>query len=84
MTKVKEIVNKTVILRTDDGYIAIFDNYQADGGTRNEAVNNLLDLISIVERTWPAIEGKLLANNIKRFDRSLKRVFGKRIKIGMN
>lgn len=46
MIRVKDIVNKTIISMNDRGYIAVYGHYYAEGGTKNEALNNLLDEIN--------------------------------------
>lgn len=46
MIKVREIVTKARISMNDSGFIAIWGHYYAEGGTRNEALNNLVDEIN--------------------------------------
>ncbi len=46
MIRVKEIVNKCRISMDDAGYIAVYGQHYAEGGTRNEALNNLVDEIN--------------------------------------
>ncbi len=46
MTRVKDIVNKCQISMNDSGYIAIYGLYYAEGGTKSEALVNLLDEIN--------------------------------------
>ena len=46
MIKVSEIVNKARIAMNDSGYIAIYGYYYAEGGTKSEALVNLLDEIN--------------------------------------
>lgn len=44
--RVSEIVNKARIAMNDSGYIAVYGSYYAEGGTRREALTNLLDEIN--------------------------------------
>ena len=46
MIRVKDIVNKCQISMNDSGYIAIYGHYYAEGGTKSEALVNLLDEIN--------------------------------------
>lgn len=46
MIKVREIVTKARITMNDAGYIAIYGHWYAEGGTRSEALNNLVDEIN--------------------------------------
>ncbi len=46
MIKVREIVEKARITMNDSGYIAIYGAYYAEGGTKSEALVNLLDEIN--------------------------------------
>ena len=47
MIRVSEIVNKARIAMNDSGYIAVYGSYYAEGGTRREALANLLDEINV-------------------------------------
>jgi len=44
--RVSEIVNKARLAMNDSGYIAIYGNHYAEGGTKSEALVNLLDEIN--------------------------------------
>jgi len=68
--RVSEIVNKARIAMNDSGYIAVYGHYYAEGGTKSEALVNLLDEIN-AERGF---------KDLRR--RMNKRVFWK--SIGMN
>ena len=46
MIRVSEIVSKAHIAMNDFGYIAVYGSYYAEGGTRREALTNLLDEIN--------------------------------------
>ena len=70
MIKVSEIVNKARVAMNDSGYIAIYGLYYAEGGTKSEALVNLLDEIN-AERGF---------KNLQK--RRMKRVFWRTI--GMN
>ncbi|MCE5318511.1 MAG: hypothetical protein LLG04_14260, partial [Parachlamydia sp.] len=41
-----EIVSKAHIAMNDSGYIAVYGSYYAEGGTKSEALVNLLDEIN--------------------------------------
>jgi len=43
---VKDIVKKCLISMNDRGYIAVYGAYYAEGGTKSEAINNLVDDIN--------------------------------------
>ena len=43
MIWVKDIVKKCLISMNDRGYIAVYGAYYAEGGTKSEAINNLVD-----------------------------------------
>jgi len=68
--KVREIAEKARITMNDSGYIAIYGTYYAEGGTKSEALVNLLDEIN-AERGF---------KNLQK--RRMKKVFWK--SIGMN
>lgn len=59
MIKVKEIVTKARISMNDSGFIAIWGHYYAEGGTRNEALNNLVDEIN-AERGFRNLKARRL------------------------
>ena len=59
MIKVKEIVTKCRISMNDSGYIAVYGHYYAEGGTRSEALNNLVDEIN-AERGFRNLRAKRL------------------------
>jgi len=44
--RVSEIVQKAHVAMNDSGYIAIYGNHYAEGGTKSEALVNLLDEIN--------------------------------------
>jgi hypothetical protein len=44
--RVSEIANKARISMNDSGYIAVYGSYYAEGGTKSEALVNLLDEIN--------------------------------------
>ena len=46
MIWVKDIVKKCLISMNDRGYIAVYGAYYAEGGTKSEAINNLVDDIN--------------------------------------
>ncbi len=46
MIRVGEIATKARVTMNDSGFIAIWGHYYAEGGTRNEALNNLVDEIN--------------------------------------
>jgi len=68
--RVSEIVNKCQISMNDSGYIAVYGNHYAEGGTKSEALVNLLDEIN-AERGF---------KNLQK--RRMKKVFWK--SMGMN
>ncbi len=70
MIRVSEIVNKCQISMNDSGYIAVYGNHYAEGGTKSEALVNLLDEIN-AERGF---------KNLQK--RRMKKVFWK--SMGMN
>ena len=46
MIWVKDIVKKCLISMNDRGYIAVYGHYYAEGGTKSEALNNLVDEVN--------------------------------------
>jgi len=44
--RVSEIVNKARVMMNDAGYAAVYGSYYAEGGTKSEALVNLLDEIN--------------------------------------
>lgn len=59
MFKVLDIVKEMEVGKNDTGYFASWDEIYAEGGTRNEAVNNLLNEINHFNRMWEKIKIRL-------------------------
>ena len=59
MVRVSQIVNEARLTMNDAGYIAVYGHYYAEGGTRNEALNNLVDEIN-AERGFRNLRAKRL------------------------
>lgn len=81
MFKVSEIAKQAQVRTDDCGYIASYDGYIAEGGTRNEALNNPIDTINAIERTWPIIQIRLFARSMRK---SRYAYLFEKFKVGIN
>jgi len=59
MFKVLDIVKEMEVGQNDTGYFATWEEIYVEGGTRNEAINNLLDEICFFNKTWRRIQMRL-------------------------
>jgi|WetSurMetagenome_2_1015567.scaffolds.fasta_scaffold07132_9 hypothetical protein len=56
MLIVKDILTQMEVGKNDTGYFASWEDIYCEGGTRNEAINNLLNEIRVFNRTWERIK----------------------------
>ena len=66
MIRVSEIANKAQVKTDEYGYIASYDGFLAEGKTRNEALNNLIDSINDVREALILIEISLFARRMRK------------------
>jgi hypothetical protein len=65
MLIVKDILIEMEVGKNDTGYFARWEDIYCEGGTRNEAVNNLLDEIHFFNSTWKRIKIALFFNALQ-------------------
>jgi hypothetical protein len=59
MLIVKDILTQMEVGKNDTGFFASWEDMYCEGGTRQEAVNNLPDEIHFFNRTWERIKAAL-------------------------